>query len=475
MTKHKNIEQKNIYNSIVKIITTNIEFDFKIPMNIIQQNQTIGAGFFFNSKGYILTAAHVLSNVIDLWIRLPEYGQKNFKAEIICVYPDFDIGIIKIINFQNKHWLTLGNSDKLPIREEVYAIGYPSNSDYPIITSGTISGKRDFFIQTDTPVNPGNSGGPVLNKNNDVIGITSAVIDSTESQSLLVPISLVKTNLHTMQKGRKQILYKNVTGLYMINGTDNYTDMYNITGKCNQGIIIKKVLDKSPLFGFVEVGDLICSFNDGYNTYKLDFFGEAVSPWDNTSKVSFDILVSRCPPNKEVSMNIFSIKDNKEKKIVFNLKSQDEIYPVIKLFPNISKIDYEVFAGIIVMNLTINHLLMDEFSNLVYLIDNKEIFKPQLVITHIFPNSKIGEYDSIQPQSLVESINGIKVRTLEEFRSAIKKPILKNKKYYITIQTSNNDQVILNLKELLDKEDELSKIYNYKQSNIYNFYKKLLN
>ncbi len=474
MPKHRNIEQKRVYNSIVKIITTTIEYDFKIPMNINQQNQAIGAGFFFNSKGYILTAAHVLSNVVDIWVKIPEYGQKIFKANIVSVYPDFDIGIIRIPNFNNKYWLILGNSDKLPLREEVYAVGYPSNSDYPIMTTGTISGKRDYFIQTDTSVNPGNSGGPVLNKNNDVIGITSAIIALTESQGLIIPISIIKTNLAVMQRGKKKIIHKNVTGLYMVNGTDNYSEMYDIKGKCTEGIIIKRVLDKSPLFGKLDVGDLICGFNDGHNEYKLDFFGETDASWD-TGKVSIDILVSRCAPNKQVTLNIYSIKDNKEKKVVFNLKSQDEIYPVIKLFPNIDKIDYETFGGLILMNLCINHLEREEFLNLTYLIDNQQIFKPQLVITHIFPNSKIAEYDTIQPQTLIESINGIKVRTLDEFRNAIKKPIIKNNKYYILIQTSNNDQVILNIKELLEKENELMQIYNYKPTSIYNFYKKLLN
>ena len=77
--------------------------------------------------------------------------------------------------------LSLGNSDEVKLRDDVYVIGYPNNPDYPIITSGTISGSRTNYIQTDTPVNSGNSGGPLLNKNNKVVGVTSAVIRNSEN------------------------------------------------------------------------------------------------------------------------------------------------------------------------------------------------------------------------------------------------------------------------------------------------------
>ena len=117
-------------------------------------------------------------------------GQKIFKAEIVCVYPDFDAGIVKIIEtYRNQYFLPLGNSDDISLRDEVFTIGYPKNPQYPAVTSGTISGTRSDYIQTDTPVNPGNSGGPLINDKNEVVGITSAVLANSEDSSLIIPIN----------------------------------------------------------------------------------------------------------------------------------------------------------------------------------------------------------------------------------------------------------------------------------------------
>ena len=114
------------------------QIDIKIPYKTDYQGQSIGTGFFFDKKGHILTAAHVIEHSAEIWINMPSYGKKIFKANIISVYPDFDIAVIKIINFKNKEYLSLGNSDEVKLRDDVYVIGYPNNPDYPIITSGTL-------------------------------------------------------------------------------------------------------------------------------------------------------------------------------------------------------------------------------------------------------------------------------------------------------------------------------------------------
>ena len=96
------MNNKKIYNSIIKIVTSDVIFDTNIPYNIIKQQKSIGAGFYIDNEGHILTAAHCVKNTIDITINIPKYGKKNFKGEIICVYPDFDLAIIKIIDYKIK-------------------------------------------------------------------------------------------------------------------------------------------------------------------------------------------------------------------------------------------------------------------------------------------------------------------------------------------------------------------------------------
>lgn len=468
MGRYKDLSQEGVYNSVIKIINTSVVLDMTVPYNIQQQSQSIGSGFFINNQGYAVTAAHVIENSVELWIKLPKYGQKIFRGEIVSVYPDFDIGIIKVHDIDNNSFLELGNSDKISLRDKVYALGYPRNSKYPIITSGTISGMREDYIQTDTPVNPGNSGGPLMNENNMVIGITSAVIAQSENSSLIIPIKIVNQNLDSMMNSKTKILQKNVLGTLLVNGTHNYRKLYNIPDKCAEGIIVKQILKKSPLHSVLKPGDMICSFNNGLKEYKIDYFGETNVEWE-TAKVPLDHLVKRCIPKQYVEIKFFSLENNKIQTHKFKLKTYDEIYPIKKIFPYIDKIDYEIFAGLIIMDLTLNHLVMPQFMQLVNIVSTGEIFKPQLVITHIFPNSKIAEYNTIAPYTLISKINNIPVNSLAKFRKAIKKPIKNKDDFYIIIETTDKNKVILNTRELIAQEQKLSKDYKYDNKSIIDY------
>ena len=465
--KPEKLEQKKIYNSIVKIITTMVEFDNLIPYNIKKQNKSVGAGFFIDNKGHILTAAHVVKNTIDIWLRIPEFGKKIYKGDIICVYPDFDLAIIKAVDFKNDYFLKLGNSETLELGQSVYALGYPNDSEYPMRTTGTISGRRDDYIQTDTPINPGNSGGPLLNKLNEVIGVNSAVLSNSEDSSLIVPINSYISVEKIMLKSKTKIIHKNVLGILLVNGNDNYNEMYDIEGECKEGQIIKNILDKSPLKDFANVGDILCKVDN----YKVDYYGEVSVEWED-GKVPLTYLIKRAKPKGLINIVIYSIKDKVEKTKKIKLRGFDEIYPVRQIFTHIEKKDFEVFAGLLVMPLNLDHIVQS-FEYLVHLVINEKIYRPYLVITHTFENSKISEYNTISKGSLIDKVNGKKVRTLKEYRTAIKSPIIKNDKKFLIIETTSKDRVILNLDDIMIQEKKLMNIYGYNKSLSYKHFKKL--
>ena len=109
-----------------------------------------------------------------------------------------------------------------------------------------------------------------------------------------------------------------------------------------------------------------------------------------------------------ITLKVWSLKKRKTLSMKFKIKTFEDIYPVKKLFFPLSKIDYEIYAGMIVMDLTTNHLLLPEFRNILYIIRNHEIYKNQLVITHIFPSSKISEYNSISEFTLIKKVSEAK-------------------------------------------------------------------
>ena len=81
MGKYKNLDQEKVYNSVVKIVTTSVILDLNIPYNIKNQTQSVGAGFFIDNKSHILTAAHVVENAVEIWIKIPKKDKKYSKQK----------------------------------------------------------------------------------------------------------------------------------------------------------------------------------------------------------------------------------------------------------------------------------------------------------------------------------------------------------------------------------------------------------
>ena len=115
---------------------------------------------------------------------------------------------------------------------------------------------------------------------------------------------------------------------------------------------------------------------------------------------------------------------------------------------------------------------MPEFINLVQIADGDEIYKPQLVITHIFPNSHIKNFKIIFEYDIIKTINNLKTNTLDEFR----KNILKTKNIrgnkFIEIETEIDSKIVISLKNILNEEKNFSNIFKYKLSSIYHHFNK---
>ena len=146
-----------------------------------EQNNGVGSGFILSSDGYVMTNAHVVDDADNIYVTLTD--KREFKARLIGVDDRTDIAIVKI-NAANLPSVTIGDSNKLRVGEWVLAIGSPFGLDNTV-TEGIVSAKGretgDYlpFIQTNAAVNPGNSGGPLVNMQGEVIGINAQIYSRT--------------------------------------------------------------------------------------------------------------------------------------------------------------------------------------------------------------------------------------------------------------------------------------------------------
>ena len=166
-----------------------------------------GSGVIVSSQGYIVTNNHVIENASEIQVILND--NSKYDAKVIGADPSTDIAVLKIEG-ENFPAIPIGNSDELKIGEWVLAVGNPFNLT-STVTAGIVSAKArninllserntqdvvpiESFIQTDAAVNPGNSGGALVNTRGELIGISTAIASQTGSYagySFAVPINLV--------------------------------------------------------------------------------------------------------------------------------------------------------------------------------------------------------------------------------------------------------------------------------------------
>jgi serine protease Do len=185
---------------------------FGIPQN--PQNQqgrdsvAGGSGFIISSDGYIITNRHVIHEADEITVRLVD--RREYKAELIGEDEASDIALLKV-EANNLPLLKIGNTNKIKIGEWVMAIGSPLSFEHSV-TKGIISakgrtlGRQQYvpYIQTDVPINRGNSGGPLINMDAEVIAVNTLILSNTGGYmglSFSIPIDIAMGVVDQLKNG----------------------------------------------------------------------------------------------------------------------------------------------------------------------------------------------------------------------------------------------------------------------------------
>ncbi len=184
-----------------------------------------GSGVIISNDGYIVTNNHVVDGADEVTVTLS--NRKSFKAKVVGADPSSDLAVVKI-DAQNLPFLEYGNSDDVKVGQWVLAVGYPLTLE-TTVTAGIVSAKGrtldinrrqsqtpvESFIQTDAAVNPGNSGGPLINTQGQLIGINSAIASPTGSYagySFTIPVNIVRKIVRDIMKfGTPQRAYLGIS------------------------------------------------------------------------------------------------------------------------------------------------------------------------------------------------------------------------------------------------------------------------
>jgi S1-C subfamily serine protease len=458
-------------DAIVKIIADSVTIDPFAPYKILTDSESIGTGFFINNSGFVLTCAHVVENCLKIWINVPTRGKDKIDAVIHSICYDKDLALLKTIDYKNVSYCELGDSDKIISGDTVIALGYPLGQTRVKMTKGVISGRQDKYIQTDTSINPGNSGGPLIDKNKKVIGINTSKISSsnTEGVGYATPIHDFIVIRDAMINQTAKII-REPQMYFGFQTTDaNHCKLFNCPD--DAGILVKYIIEDSPLYiAGLRRNDIILKF-DGQ---KLDGFGDLNVSWSN-DKINIEDVISRYTQTSVIPFEFWSSKQ--KKKILTNVTfDNNTLIKVPQIYYPFQSFDYEVFCGMVVMELTYNHLIhmsssdikMENRIKLKKYSKTKNRMKSVLFIASILHGTYLSSIDDVTAGDIITVINANTCETLDDFRKAIvEKSFNLDKDLYSYMKLDSEAQIVINISKAYADESELSQRYKYKISTLY--------
>jgi len=284
------------------------------------RQKSLGSGFIIDRAGLILTNNHVVENAEKIVVRLSD--EREFEAKVVGRDPKTDIAVIKINAKEDLPVAPLGDSRRLEVGEWVLAIGNPFGLEHTV-TAGIVSAKGrrigagpyDNFIQTDASVNPGNSGGPLINIRGEVVGINTAIFSRAGGNigiGFAIPINLVKELLPQLKlKGK---VTRGWLGVVIQRVTPAIAESLGLDEA--RGALVANVSKDTPADrSGVKVGDVI-----------IEFDGSKVE-----ESKDLPIIVAQTPVGKGVKVKV--VREGKELVLsvtIGELKEEEELASVEK-------------------------------------------------------------------------------------------------------------------------------------------------
>ena len=278
---------------------------------------SLGSGFIIDPSGIIVTNHHVIDKADEILVRLQD--DRELQAEVVGRDPKTDLAVLRVESDEPLPFLEFGDSDKTRVGDWVVAIGNPFGFS-STVTAGIVSARKrdiragpyDDFIQTDAAINKGNSGGPMLNLDGEVIGVNTAITSPSGGSvgiGFAVPASLAAPVIDQLRRFRET--RRGWLGVRIQNVTDEIAAAFEGFGE-PRGALVAAVMPDSPADqGGIQAGDIVLSF-DSKQVEKMRALPRIVSDaevgatvpvevWRKGRVEHLEVVVGRLEENDPVS------------------------------------------------------------------------------------------------------------------------------------------------------------------------------
>ena len=443
--------------SVVRIFTTYQKPNYQAPWQMHVQESMSGSGVIIEG-GLILTNAHVISDQSYIQVRKAGEPDKH-TATVLFVAHDSELAVLKVEDpafWKDSAPMRLGDLPRQ--RDHLQAWGFPTGGDDLSITEGVVSrieviaythsGHNLLAIQTDAAINPGNSGGPVI-KDGKLVGISFQSYSGSGAENIgyVIPTPIINRFLKDIKDGA----YDKVPDLGVMTADLENESLRSYFGmKPGQtGVVINKVLFESSAWGVLKDHDVLLSFDK----HALANNGTVMV---DGRRLGMSYLISLHQAGDRVPLEV--LRDGKLLRLEVRMKAYTELVqgPYYDRKPS-----YFVFAGMVFTPLTQNYAgLWDKrdqptsFKNLIEFGLPSPDQREPVFLSYVLPHDVNAGYHDFKGV-LIESINGVKIRSLKDVPGAFAAPV---GGYHIIKTDPHTDwdgQLILNAVKAKDAHAEI--------------------
>jgi S1-C subfamily serine protease len=449
-----------VQKSLVRITATEVAPDYRAPWNAGMLGRGIGAGFVIEGNR-IMTNAHVVSN--SRYLTVERDGDPNkYQAKVLFVAHDCDLALVTVDPnfFKNMLPLKLGGIPEL--ESTVSAYGYPIGGERMSVTTGIVS-RIDFqlythssidqhlAIQISAQINPGNSGGPVM-QNAKVVGVAFQGYSGDVAQGVayMVPTPVINRFLKDVSDGR----YDGYVDLGMTYGKLQNPAQRKFLGLKDdgRGVLVETVVQAGPCAKILKPGDVLLAIDNHpiASDGNVDLEGEHVEMPEVVERkfkhdnVKFEIWRDKQPTSGSVQLDTvppYLMQSHK-----YDVRPRYVLYGGL-LFQPLSLDLLEAYQP---QDLRLRHFF--DF----YVIDQLYLEHPDvIVLTNILPDP-INTYLASYRGTIVDSINGKKIHTLEELSQALAEPADR----FVIDMIGDGPPLVLDPKQVESARDRIKTRYN---------------
>ena len=468
------MEQHKLLRAIVRIHAYGRPVDVTKPFLVTDRVKGVGTGAFVSAPSpsssnlFILTCSHCVDMADTVTVMLPFMGMNEYPSNVVSILPHLDLALVALDDTDGSlrnqvEILPLGTSANLQLGQKLTAVGYPLAGTALKASDGVYAGFQERLQHT-VSISPGNSGGPLMNEQGQIVGVNNSGILSPEASNVgfAVPIEsyvMMKSELfrpaHTGPPAPDRVIQMPVFGFEYAPITRSHARAVGATtclSHAEGGVQIITVIKGSPMGDAgVSKDDILVEFNGT----PIDTIGELKVEW-NYQKVRLQDVLARSVESREYPVRLWkastqSCVEMRVRPRVFTPGAMRTLYPPYDSVP------YVATVGLVIMPLVANHAT-SPVTMATYMCKNlNELSESRLIVSHVF-NGTIAQIEGpLVAGDELSHVNNVEVKTLEDVYGALSHPLTMSSGYTVLTFRSHTGKILMvNTLDALSTEQRAS-------------------